>query len=146
MTDIPWDDIMAMEKAGGYLRRTDASPVNTSPLLDVVDVREAAAKEIAERDETIEELTALYTRLGDLLRDIAFVLRGEPPELTSWGYTGLDQLAAELIVERQAIVDKYNSLVDTCNETEQTLRKVIIERDMLRITGPGPHGPRVEDI
>jgi hypothetical protein len=117
-----------MEKAGGYLRRTDASPKKSSPLLDVNDVRELADVEIARLTKLVDNLqvlakcdakdiaklrdlndecsnyndeyVALTEQLGGLLRDIAWVLRGQEPELTSWGFTGLDQLAAELIVER----------------------------------------------
>ncbi len=107
---ISWADIMAMEKVGGHLRRADASLKKQSPVLDVDDVRRAADAEIAELRATADEEEALRHRLCDLLRDIAYVLRGEPPELTSWGFTGLDLLAARLLVERDELYETINEL------------------------------------
>lgn len=71
---------------------------HVEPLMTVTQHDRIAAVRVAE----IEELDGLVKRLGDLLSQVAIVLRGPEPALTRYGYADLPQRVKALMDERDA--------------------------------------------
>ncbi|WP_160286349.1 hypothetical protein [Pseudomonas knackmussii] len=71
---------------------------------------------VAVRVAEIEELDGLVKRLGDLLSQVAIVLRGPEPALTRYGYADLPQRVKTLMDERDAAQAKVTELSSTARE------------------------------
>ena len=94
-------------EVSGYLNRHsgqiaglsfDAMFDDSEPLMTVAQHDRIAAVRVAE----VEELDGLVKRLGDLLSQVAIVLRGPEPALTRYGYADLPQRVKALMDERDA--------------------------------------------
>lgn len=93
----------------------DDGVVTISPLIDRAFVSQHA-RIAAVRVAEIEELDGLVKRLGDLLSQVAIVLRGPEPALTRYGYADLPQRVKALMDERDAAQTKVTELSSTARE------------------------------
>lgn len=73
-----------------------------------------AAKDarIAELEEDAADSYRLTGRLGDLLTKTVNVLRGNPPELTSWSWHDIPELARRMDDRRKALRDALELVED----------------------------------
>lgn len=81
--------------------------------------------EVERLREDVVDYDTLLGRQGDLLTATVNVLRGDPPELTTWSHHDVAELAAGLMSERardRAEVERLKGVLDRVQQFETALR------------------------
>lgn len=98
MEGVTWADVKEMVRAGGYLRRSSASPKLPSPVLDAGDVRIFAQVEI--------------NRLNDELQVVGVLVEGRVKDLQA-DLVNAARVADELRAELEAAREQGAEVLDT---------------------------------
>ena len=94
--------------------------------------------DLIEEREHIAETEALNQSMADTLSRIAIALKGPEPELTSWGWSDLPELAEKLVEEREQWIQAVG-LASTCvpdmeidtSDPIGMMHRVVAERERL---------------
>jgi hypothetical protein len=109
MTDLKWEDIMKMESASFFLRRTDASPKKPSPLITIGQLKDIANDEIQKYKSLANKLGEMLESISDRLPYPSAIILSPQEEIKTRTMGGPMTVTKEY-------ADEYNEMINIINE------------------------------